>query len=102
MIHLQGPYVTTDKRHFAQKAWYTIATEWSYQDKCHYFCNHERVFQHNDPSQDVLFKVILPIKLKAHALKNLQDYNINHFSLFQSEDSLIESMAMKRFDLNYV
>jgi len=98
-ISLQGPYATTDPRHFAQKAWYTIATEWSDQDNCHYFCNHEKIFQKNDPKQDILFKVVLPIKDKVLALKELQDYNINHFTLFQSEDSLIEALAMKRFDL---
>lgn len=102
MISLQGPYATTDKRHFAQKAWYTIATKWSYTDKCHYFCNHEDVFQRNDPSQDILYKIVLPIKHKTEALKELQDFNINHFTLFHSEDSLIETMAMRRFDLNIV
>jgi len=33
MISLMGSYATTDKRHFAQKACYTIATQWSYSEK---------------------------------------------------------------------
>ena len=34
-----------------------------------------------------------------HSLQELQDYNINPFTLFHSEDSLIANMTMKEFDL---
>jgi hypothetical protein len=37
MIRSMGPHVTTDIRHFAQKAWYTIATRWDDKKKVHYF-----------------------------------------------------------------
>jgi hypothetical protein len=33
MISVQGPYVTTHQRHFAQKIWYTIATQWDEKRK---------------------------------------------------------------------
>lgn len=99
MISLKGPYVKTHKRHFSQKAWYTISTKWNYKDEKHYFCQHEDVFVRDDNSQDLLIKIILPSKCRDEALSHLNDYNINHFTLFQSEDSLIKAIEMKEFDL---
>jgi hypothetical protein len=58
------------------------------------------VFQRNSDSQDVLVKIVLPSSLRHEALSHLGDYNINHFTLFQSEDALIKTLAMKEFDLN--
>jgi hypothetical protein len=98
MITVKGPYVTTHKRHFAQKAWYTIATKWSYTEEKHYFCLHELVFDRNDEDQDLLIKIEIPTTQRSCVLKALNGYNINHFTLFQSEDSLIKALAMKEFD----
>jgi len=102
MITVQGPYVKTHKRHFAQKAWYTVATKWEYSEERHYFCKHEDIFNSNEFSkinkQDVLIKIELPTRIRKEALKELSDYNINFFTLFQSEDSLIKTIAMKTFD----
>jgi hypothetical protein len=99
MISVKGPFVKTHKRHFAQKAWYTIATKWEYAENKHYFCPHESVFVKNDPKQDLLIKIVLPAKGRKEALFHLNDYNINHFTLFQSEDSLIKAIEMKEFVL---
>jgi len=100
MITLKGPYVTTHKRHFAQKAWYTIATKWDATEEKHYFCRHEEVFDRNDKKQDILFKIILPLSERQSVLRHLNDYNINHFTLFQSEDSLIKALSTKEFDIS--
>jgi hypothetical protein len=101
-IQVMGPYVTTHKRHFAQKAWYTVSSEWDEDNKCLFFCNHEKVFKLNSPNQDVLIKIVLPSKLRIEVLNELNDYNINYFTLFQSEDSLIQSIAMREFLLKKV
>ncbi len=90
MISVKDPYVSTHKRHFAQKSWYTIATTWNYDEQRHYFCEHETVFERDNPNQDVLIKIILPAKIRAEALSELGDYNINYFTLFQSEDALVK------------
>ncbi|MDA1160504.1 MAG: FRG domain-containing protein [Planctomycetota bacterium] len=100
MISVQGPHVSTHSRHFVQKAWYTIATEWSYDDSRHYFCPHSRIFERNRHSQDVLVKITLPAEERRRILRELNDFNINHFTLFQSEDSLVRAMATKLFDLD--
>jgi FRG domain len=96
-IKTMGPYVTTHKRHFSQKAWYTIATQWDYKKKKHYFCSHEDIFQRNDQHQDVLVKIILPSSERKTALSALSDYNINYFTLFQDEEALIKTFAMSAF-----
>jgi len=100
MITVKGPFVTTHKRHFAQKAWYTVSTKWNHQQERHYFCQHEDVFKLNNPMQDLLFKIVLPITERKRALTHLNDYNINHFTLFQSEDSLIKALSTKEFDIS--
>jgi hypothetical protein len=43
-ITVLGPYVRTHKRHFAQKAWYTVATKWEEESRNHIFCSHHEIF----------------------------------------------------------
>jgi hypothetical protein len=99
MISVQGPYVTTDARHFAQMAQYSIATEWCLDRNRHFFCPHEGVFGTTDGNQDVLIKIMIPRSDRLSALAELSDYNISEFTLFQTEDSLVRALAMSQFDL---
>jgi hypothetical protein len=99
-IHLMGPNVRTHPRHFTQKAWYTVATEWDAARRRHVFCNHEKVFARNDETQDVLVKLVLPLSERQVALRALNDFNINHYTLFQTEDSLVAAIASRHFDLD--
>ena len=98
-ITVYGPYVTTDRRHFAQKTRFTTATEWNCTERKRYFCSHENVFRRNDALQDVLIKISIPSTARKEALMELSDYNITPYTLFHSEDSLIKSMELKVFDL---
>lgn len=100
MISVVGPYMTTHARHFAQQAWYTTATEWSGEPKARSFCRHEDVFRMTHGKQDMLIKLTVPTALRSHILRDLNDYNINHFTLYQSEDSLVKALEMKCFDMN--
>ena len=50
-------------------------------------------------NEDLLVKITIPATDRKLALKELNDYNINHFTLFQSEDSLIKALSLKDFDL---
>lgn len=99
LIKIQGPFVSTDKRHFAQKAWYTVATRWSNEDQEHTFCSHHEVFNNTENNQDILIKITIPAENRKQALKELNDYNINHFTLFQNEDALIKTLSMREFDM---
>jgi len=99
-IDSMGPYITTHVRHFAQKAQYTIATHWDRESKTHYFCSHHDVSPPLVGKQDVLIKVTIPRSDRITALKQLEDYNINHYTLFQSEDSLIRSLGLRAFEID--
>jgi FRG domain len=99
-ISVMGPFVSTHKRHFAQKASYTIATQWDQSTDAHVFCPHDQVFKAGNEMQDLLIKIVLPAKERKKALMSLNDYNINQFTLFQSEDALVKALEMKNFDFN--
>ena len=98
-ITLTGRFVSTHKRHFAQKASYTISTRWDYATQRHKFCRHELVFNDIYDTQDVLIKIQLPAKERLTALRSLSEFNIDHFTLFQSEDALVKALEIKNFDL---
>jgi len=95
-INWMGPYAKTHKRHFAQKSSYTISTRLDGDD--YRFAPHEIVFDAKRKEQDILVKIIIPNYVKKEARKNLRDYNINAFTLFNSEDALIKSISQELFD----
>lgn len=99
-IKLHGPFVRTDKRHFAQRARYTTCTRFDSASDRAYFCRHEEAPTQAEPGQDILIKIILPAADRLVALRALNDFNINHFTLFQSEDSLVAAIASRVFDLD--
>lgn len=101
MIKLIGPFVSTHKRHFAQKAQYTIAVKWSDKLNSFIFCSHHEVFDNPNkfPNQDLLIKITIPVSDRNSAMRELDDYNINHFTLFQTEDALIKKLSIDHFDI---
>lgn len=100
LIKSMGPYITTHRRHFAQKASYTIATQWDDNAKAHYFCSHDSVSLPMLGEQDVLIKITIPRSDRIVALRQLEDFNINHYTLFQSDDSLVRALGLRAFDLD--
>ena len=49
--------------------------------------------------QDVLRKFNIPWSERQKVLKLLDEYNLNAFSLFGSEESLMETLAFREIDL---
>lgn len=94
-----GPYVRSHRRHFLQQSWYTIATKADEEREDHIFVPHESVFEDPVPHQDILVKITLPSAERVDILKRLNSYNINHFSLFQTEDALVKALAVKEIVL---
>lgn len=90
-----GPNVRTHKRHFLQQCEYTICVRET-ENGLHY-AKHEDVFQRNESDQDKLIKLILPNKLQCIFLDKLQTRNINDHSLFNNEESLMHTLAVKYF-----
>lgn len=101
-IENYGPYVRTHPRHFAQKAWYTLASRWDYQNERHILCSHHDVFQMERTTQDVVVKIKLPASERRAFLRRLEQFNINQYTLFQSEDALVKSMEMRAFDIQNI
>ncbi|MBW1909409.1 MAG: FRG domain-containing protein [Deltaproteobacteria bacterium] len=89
-------YVKTHKRHFLQQSKYTICTE-KKEDELLYYAHHEDKPNRNGRDQDHLWKFNIPIRERIKVLKKLDSFNINSFSLFGSEESLIDTIATREF-----
>jgi hypothetical protein len=87
-IHTLGPYVQTHRRHYLQQSTYTICL--AYGGGEWHFAPHERVFARDNSHQDVLWKFNIPATERVKVLKLLDGYNLNAFSLFESEEALME------------
>ncbi len=55
-------------------------------------------FGRGDSNMDVIWKFNLPAAERLKVLKSLDRSNINAFSLFQSEESLMETMAFRELN----
>ena len=89
-IHGLGPYVTTHKRHYLQQCDYTLCT--NRDGSSLFYDNHESVFSRNHKQQDLLWKMNIPVSQRRNFLENLEMMNINSFSLFETEDKLMEHL----------
>src|SRR5260221_583184 len=96
-IRRMGPFVTTHRRHYLQHSEYTMCVifenEWR-------FGKHEDVFVLNNPRQDVLWRFNIPWKERLKVLKLLDSYNLNALSLFDSEESLMETLALRELEFH--
>lgn len=88
-----GPYVRSHRRHFQQQSQYTVCTMHRAGKLC--YASHEDVFARGDEDQDELWKFNIPSSERNKVLKRLEQYNINAFSLFGSEDSLMETLSIR-------
>lgn len=90
-IYRLGPYVSSHKRHFLQQSQYTICTK--IENGTAFYTPHQEVVAINEQQQDLMWKFLLPVTERRHALGQLHRMNINAFSLFGTEDSLAETIA---------
>lgn len=97
-VQALGPYVRSHERHFLQQSEYTICTV--EDDGEYYYSSHEQFFRNNRDEQDLLIKFNIPITEKFKALKKLDSFNLNAFALFNNEESLMETMALRELYLS--
>ena len=90
-IKCLGPHVKTHKRHYNQQSKYTYCMK--QVDGKDVYCNHEEAFARKDDEQDVLKKFIIPKTESPKILERLSMMNITAYSLFGSEESLLETLA---------
>ena len=97
-ITSRGPNVKTHPRHFLQQCWYTTCTMQD-DDHRHFFVFHEAMCSENSEEQDLLWKINITSTERLKVLAYLDSININAFSLFGSEESLMETLALREFYL---
>ena len=90
-LHVQGPNVKSHPRHFLQQGEYTVCVQ--FQNDRWELARHSDVFALGRRGQDGLWKLTLPRTESAVAMARLREYNITAFSLFQSEEALLQSLA---------
>jgi len=91
-----GKYIHTHKRHFIQQCEYTICRKLVKDDYIYY--NHEEAFQRNEPQQDILIKYLIPRSERLKVLSKLDFMNINAYSLFVTEESLMTTLAYQEIE----
>jgi len=93
-----GPILKTHKRHFRQQSRYTICVAYV-KDQWH-FMPHEGVFYQRDGlKQDLLWKITVPASERMKALRYFDKFNLNEFTLFDSEEGLLEMLATRVIDM---
>ena len=95
-----GAYAHTHKRHFLQQCQYTICTIEKEQGDTikKYYSRHEDAeFRHD---QDLLRKYVIPSNEKLKVLRKLESMNINSYSLFGTEESLMATLAFREITAN--
>jgi hypothetical protein len=95
-IDLLGPYVTTHKRHYTQQSWYTVCTK-QLGDR-YVYCSHEGAIEGNNGVQGFLRKYVIPRSERRKVLDKLHLMNINPYSLFGDEESLMETLAYQEIE----
>jgi len=89
-----GPIVKTHKRHFRQQSRYTACVRWE-SDRW-FFEPHDSVFGQKDVlQQDLLWKITIPAQERMKAINFLDKFNLNEFTLFDSEEALLEMLATR-------
>lgn len=96
-IHTLGPYVRTHTRHFLQQSRYSLAAQ--YLDGSWRFASHESVFSKGRIDQDRLWKLTVPASEARKALVHLDRFNLNAYSLFRDEESLLRTIAFRELEI---
>ena len=93
--HFVGPYMRTDQRHVLQQSQYSWCMGFDTASDGYAFMPHEEAIYDGVGSQGEVFKITIPVGERISALRDLDQMNINAFSLFGSEDSLVRTIARR-------
>jgi hypothetical protein len=99
MIRVMGPHTRGHARHFLQQSRYTISAVKEKDNKNYKFECHEKVFEKGSDRQDIIVKITIPISERMNVLTYLDRFNINHYSLMQSEEALIRMLAFRNIEI---
>ncbi len=90
---LVGQPPRTPRRHFLQQSVYTVCE--SASNRKWRFDSHQKVFDNPQPKQDFLGKFDIPSTEREKIIGLLDQYNLNAYSLFESEESLLETLWLR-------
>ncbi len=96
-IRILGPSIATDRKHYLQQSEYSICVKGRGEETC--FANHEDVDVKDDEGKDVLIKYEIPASEQQKVLIKLDSMNITAYSLFGSEPSLMDTLALRELFL---
>ena len=93
-ISVLGGNIRAHRRHMVQQSRYTICIAWSGD---HPFGRHDNSFAEDGTmgAKGMAFKINIPASERANALKSLDLMNVNAYSLFGSDDSLIKTIGRR-------
>jgi FRG domain len=94
VLHRYGPYVRTHRRHVLQQSEYTLCAGF---DGAWRFEKYDAIFDPGRHQQGLCWKFTMPTTERTKVLRLLDEYNLNSFSLFESEDSLMDTLAVRGF-----
>ena len=91
-FHRIGHYVDTDPRHIAQQSEYLIACCFSSDKWMFVPFNLEQNLQDSSVKENSVLEIEVEASAKMELLQELNKMNINHFTLYRDEDSLMKKM----------
>jgi hypothetical protein len=96
VVYRYPPHIKTHRRHFLQQSEYTVClsfeSEWRFEQ-------YDSVFDSGPRQQGFCWKFTTPVNQRRKVLRSLDEHNLNAFSLFGSEESMMETLAVREFDL---
>jgi hypothetical protein len=95
-LFVTGPYLRTHPRHFLQQSRYSLCLKQELvHDQVDYsFLPHDEVLK-NSKNGDLIRRILIPTNERKAALQSLDSMNINPYSLYGSEESLIQTVARR-------
>ena len=93
-----GRFVKTHQRHVLQRCEYSICVDFAKQKWR--FSPHDEVFAADEDHAQRVWKINIPSRERLKVLKHLDSANVNAYSLFGSEESFMETMAIRELELD--
>jgi hypothetical protein len=93
-IRTLGPYVRSHPRHFRQQSEYTLCESLDVHNRWQYD-SHQHVVEEGRPGQDWFWKFDLSVEERVDVLQRLDSYNLNAYSLFDSQETLLETLWLR-------
>jgi hypothetical protein len=92
-IYTLGPSIATCRSHYLQQSEYSICVREDGPEV--FFANHEDVGEREGGEQDLLIKFNIPMSEQVKVLTRLDSMNVTPYSLFDSESSLMDTLAIR-------